>query len=82
MQARVKSDARWNNISAFSGREYTKGEWRDVPAGCEAEAESNPFLELSSGKGKADKAPAAAATKGKGKADEKSGEGAASEGGQ
>lgn len=46
MEARVKQDARWKSITAFSGLEFVKMEWRPVPAGCEAEAKRNPFLEV------------------------------------
>lgn len=33
------------HINAFSGRVFVKHEWRPVPAGCEEEAERNPYLE-------------------------------------
>lgn len=46
MQARVKADHRWKSLSAFSGHEYIKSEWRPVPAGYEAEAMTHPDLEL------------------------------------
>ena len=46
MEARVKADGRWPSVTACSGREYVKTEWRVVPAGMEAEAERNPFLEV------------------------------------
>lgn len=45
LMARVKPDARWSIITACSGREFTKRDWRQVPAGMEAEAEANPYLE-------------------------------------
>ena len=38
MQARVRSDYRFSVVTAFTGREFIKGEWRLVPAGCEDEA--------------------------------------------
>ncbi len=46
MDARVSQSSRYGNITAFSGREYVKYEWRAVPAGFEAEAERNPYLEI------------------------------------
>lgn len=46
MQARVKQDHRWKSVVAFSGHEFIKGEWREVPVGCELEAERHPFLEI------------------------------------
>lgn len=32
-------------VTAFTGRQYVAHEWRAVPAGHEAEAEANPYLE-------------------------------------
>jgi len=49
MLARVKQDFRWKTVVAFSGFEYTKTEWRKVPAGLEEQAKGNPFLELKDG---------------------------------
>lgn len=46
MEARVNQSSRYGVIIAFSGREYVKYEWRLVPAGCEAEAERHPYLEI------------------------------------
>jgi len=46
MQARVKQDARYSNILALSGIEFTKSEWRNVPVGFEAEAIHNEYLEV------------------------------------
>jgi len=46
MEARVSQSSRYGNITAFSGREYVKYEWRTVPAGFEEEAEKNPYLEI------------------------------------
>lgn len=37
---------RFSSVTAFSGLEYVRHEWRDVPKGFEAEARGNPFLEL------------------------------------
>lgn len=46
MQARVKQDFRWNTVIAFSGVEFIKAEWRNVPPGKERDAENHPFLEV------------------------------------
>jgi hypothetical protein len=46
MEARVKPDYRWKNITAFSGREYVKSEFRLVPQDCEAQARANGSLEV------------------------------------
>ena len=46
MQARVKQDARYGIILAFSGVEFVKIEWREVPVGKEAEALRNQYLEV------------------------------------
>jgi len=63
IEAQVKKDARWSIITACAGREFIKGEYRIVPAGMEAEAKANPFLETRAVKppAKATKAPAKAA---------------------
>lgn len=45
MKARVKDVYRWPTVRAFGGHEFTKDEWRSVPVGCEAEAESNDLLD-------------------------------------
>jgi hypothetical protein len=45
MEARVKSSHRWNTVIAFSGSEFVKGEWRQVPAGLEDAAQAPPFLD-------------------------------------
>lgn len=37
---------RFGSVTAFSGLEYVRYEWRDVPKGFEVEARGNPFLEL------------------------------------
>jgi len=58
IEAQVKKDARWSIITACSGREFIKDEFRIVPAGMEAEAKANPFLET-----RAVKAPAKATAK-------------------
>lgn len=46
MKAKVKDNYRWHNISALSGAEFVKGEWREVPAGFEEEAKRHPALEI------------------------------------
>ena len=45
VQARVKPDSRWGRVTC-GGVEFTKSEWREVPAATEAEAARSPFLEL------------------------------------
>ena len=45
MQARVKPSARFGIVQALSGLEFTKKDWRAVPAGKEAEALRNQYLE-------------------------------------
>jgi len=46
MEAKVKSEHRWSNVTAFGGIEFVKSEYRKVPAGCEKEAQAHPFLEI------------------------------------
>ena len=48
MLARVKQDYAAGPVIAFSGREYVRHEWREVPAGFEDEALNNPFLDVQS----------------------------------
>lgn len=43
MKAKSK---RFSSVTAFSGLEFVRYEWRDVPIGFEDEAQRNPFLEL------------------------------------
>ena len=50
MLARLKSTYRWNTLIAFSGREYTKKEWRHVPDEFAENARSHPALELTDDK--------------------------------
>ncbi len=45
MEARVKSDHRWNDVRC-QGVEYIKSEYRSVPEGDEAVAKANPGLEF------------------------------------
>ena len=52
MQARVKSDHRWNDVRA-QAVEYIKGEWRRVPDGHEEVVTINPGLEIKNAKKKA-----------------------------
>jgi len=45
MLARVKQDYAAGPVMAFSGREYVRSEWREVPAGFEAQAQEHPLLD-------------------------------------
>ena len=45
MLARVKQDYAAGPVTAFSGLEYVRSEWRDVPAGFEEQAKNHPLLE-------------------------------------
>jgi len=45
MRAKAK-DYPAGPVVAFGGHEFVKYEWREVPVGCEAEAELHPFLEV------------------------------------
>lgn len=45
MQAKVKKDYRYPAVTAFSGLEFVKFEWRAVPAFAEDEAKRHPALE-------------------------------------
>jgi hypothetical protein len=46
LEAKVKDNYMFGNITAFSGLEYTKGEWRKVPVGMEDQALVHPFLDV------------------------------------
>lgn len=46
MRARVREDSRIKTVVAFGGQQYIRGEWRQVPAACEIEALTNPYLEI------------------------------------
>jgi hypothetical protein len=46
LEARAKPDYKAGSIMAFSGHEYTRGEWRLVPAGFEEQARAHPYLEV------------------------------------
>ncbi len=46
MYARVKEDARFVTITSCGGFEFSKKEFRPVPAGCEAEAGANTYLDV------------------------------------
>lgn len=48
MLARVKQDYLSGSVTAFSGREYIRSEWREVPAGFEKQAADHPLLEVQS----------------------------------
>lgn len=50
MQARVNQQSRYGRVSAFSGMEYVKFEWRYVPPQFEDSARQNEYLELREGK--------------------------------
>jgi hypothetical protein len=45
MLARVKQEYLAGPVMAFSGREYVRSEWREVPAGFEEQAKSHPLLD-------------------------------------
>ena len=45
MEATVNADYPVKVLTAFGGREFVKGEWRAVPAGCEAEATKHLHLD-------------------------------------
>jgi len=45
MLARVKQDYAAGPVMAFSGREYVRSEWREVPAGFEDQAKNHPLLD-------------------------------------
>lgn len=49
MEAKVKSEYRWNIVTAFGGIEFVKSEFRKVPAGFEKEAQAHPCLEINDG---------------------------------
>ena len=47
MQAKVKKEFRFgNSLQAFGRFEFAKNEWRDVPAGLEAQAQAHEWLEV------------------------------------
>lgn len=46
MEARVKVDSPFAVITACSGVTFTRHAWTPVPAGMEAEAARNPYLEI------------------------------------
>jgi len=46
MLARVKKDYRWKLVTAFSGVEFTKDEYRPVPTGFESAAQAHEALEV------------------------------------
>ncbi len=45
MEARVKQDYNAGPVTAFSGHEFIKSEWREVPAGFEEAARKHPLLD-------------------------------------
>jgi hypothetical protein len=46
MLARVRQDYAAGAVMAFSGREYVRSEWREVPAGFEEQARNHELLEI------------------------------------
>lgn len=46
MRVKVRQSHRYQTVVAFSGKEYNKHEFRDVPEGCEEEAKRHPYLEV------------------------------------
>jgi hypothetical protein len=46
MLARVRQDYAAGAVMAFSGREYVRSEWREVPAGFEEQAKNHELLEV------------------------------------
>lgn len=50
MQARVKQSSRYGVITAFSGVEFLKRDWRPVPKGFEEAARHHELLEVLEGK--------------------------------
>lgn len=51
MLAQVRQDYRWKTVNAFTGHEYVKYEWRNVPAGMEEQAKKHPDLVVKEGSG-------------------------------
>ena len=45
MLARVKQNYAAGPVTAFSGHEYVRNEWREVPAGFEEQAKNHPLLD-------------------------------------
>jgi len=46
MRVKVKKDSKISIITAFTGREFVKSEYRNVPPGSEDEAKRHPYLEV------------------------------------
>lgn len=46
LEAKVKDTYNMGSITAFSGHEYVRAEWRPVPAGFEPAALSHPLLDV------------------------------------
>lgn len=67
MKVRVKPSYRWSVITAFSGREFVKSEWRPVPAGYEEAAKNHELLEVEEEAAKPTAPPPQPAPKRKGK---------------
>lgn len=52
LEAKVKDTYNMGSITAFSGHEYVRGEWRPVPAGFEPAALVHPLLDVREVEGK------------------------------
>lgn len=46
LEAIINHKTRHGTLTAFSGSEYVRYEWRPVPAGYEAQAEAHPYLDV------------------------------------
>ena len=46
LEAKVKQNYSMGSVVAFSGHEYSRDEWRPVPAGFEAAALAHPLLDV------------------------------------
>ena len=46
LEAKVRDSYRMGPVTAFSGREYIRDEWREVPPGSEPAALVHPLLEV------------------------------------
>ena len=58
MRVKVRQSHRYQTVVAFSGKEYNKKEFRDVPEGCEEEAKRHPYLEIEATVGVSEGTPA------------------------
>ena len=46
MKAKANSNYPAGPVVAFGGFEFVRNEWRDVPPGCEGQAEEHPYLDV------------------------------------